>query len=167
MVLLALFSVAACVYDYRQRRIPNRLVGIMWIVGLVVNMVRGGPGDTIRGLTVSAVVLMFFYLFFKIGVLGAGDVKLLAVSAEYLDPHKIPVFLFATFLVAAVFSLIKMIYLRNVLERLEYLGQYLTSVVLTGQWQLYVRNRKEETKSSICLAGPLLCSALLCLGGIY
>ena len=49
-----------------------------------------------------------FYLFFYIGAMGAGDVKLLGVCAGYFSGEKVLCFLFFALLFAAVFALCKM-----------------------------------------------------------
>ena len=54
-----------------------------------------------------------FYLFFYIGAMGAGDVKLLAVCAGYFSGEKVLCFLFFALLFAAVFALCKMYLARN------------------------------------------------------
>ena len=68
---------------------------------------------------VLSILLMIFllYPFFKLGALGAGDVKLLGICAGFLQYDKILQFLFFSLLAAAIFSLIKLIRERSAGER--------------------------------------------------
>lgn len=167
MEALCLLLAIACRYDYRKRRIPNRLILIMLIVGWVYVLFSGGAGEVILFPAKSTCVMLLLYPLFKIGALGAGDVKLYGVCAGYLPPGKFLYFLFFSLLFAAVFSLIKMLKERNAAERIAYLCEYMTEVVLSGNIRMYIEDEKERRAAGICLAGPIFCSILLCLGGVY
>ena len=100
-----------------------------------------------------------FYLFFYIGAMGAGDVKLLAVCAGYFSGEKVLCFLFFALLFAAVFALCKMYLARNLWDRLCYLGEYVWDVVRCGRWKAYFAEERAHPASGICM--------LLYIGGIY
>lgn len=85
-------------------------------------------------------VMFLLYPFFRLGGLGAGDVKLLGICAGYFHRDKILSFLFCSLLIAAIFALIKM------------MTEHCT---------------RERLKMRIPLAGPVLCSVLLSAGGVY
>jgi len=165
-VLCALLMIA-CVYDYRKRRIPNLLVAFMLLWGIGLQLCRNGPaggsGFLVRALGITGI----FYPLFKIGAVGAGDVKLFGVTAGFLPFQKIFLFLFVSLLVAAIISLCKLAKMKKSGECLGYFCAYLSDVKKTGQWQLYLPNRAERYRRSICLSGPILLSVLLCLGGVY
>jgi len=137
---LCIFLLIACYYDYRYRRIPNILLLMMLITGLLWSFWNRGIGGMF--LLAMAVVLpmVLLYPFFKIGALGAGDVKLFGVCSGYLSLDRILYFLFFSMLIAALFSLIKLMVTRNI---------------------------KEYRKIRMPLAGPVFCSILLYIGGVY
>lgn len=167
MVILCLFLLLACLYDYRKRRIPNGLVAATWLTGMGSTIHEQGMWGGGFFLLRMGIVLFLLYPLFRIGVLGAGDVKLLGVCAGYFPFRKIWIFLFCSLLIAAMISLVKMIKGRNIRERFVYLGKYIAGVCREGRWYLYIENEKEKVAASVCLAGPMLCSALMCLGGMY
>ena len=105
------------------------------------------------------------YPLFRIGALGAGDVKLYGAAAGYLPFLKVFPFLFYSLLAAAVFSLLKMCKQRYFTERVKYFFSYLAEVAATGSWKLYLENERERAAAGICLAGPALISIMLYLGG--
>lgn len=167
MIPLCLCLGIACYFDYRKRKIPNVLIYSMLPVGIIDSILARGiwgmPGFLLRAVCVMAI----FYPLFKIGVLGAGDVKLFGICAGFLSFPKFLFFLFFSLLFAAILSLLKMVKEQNALERMNYFCQYVWAVTCSGKFFLYGEDESDGRKYRICLAGPMLASLLLGLGGIY
>jgi len=155
--------VIASFCDYLKGKIPNVLLAVMLLVGLVLSGTEEVLWFGIR----CGVVVLLLYPLYKIGALGAGDVKLYGICAGYLPSQKFLFFFFLSLLIAAAISLIKMIRECNAIERLSYFCEYVIDVVQTGRFRLYVENERERRRVSICLAGPILGSVLLYVGGVY
>jgi len=86
-VFTTLLAVAA-VSDLRTRRIPNELVALLAVIGLIC-AVLVAPGGFRNGVSGGVGVLVGFGLwlpFYLMGWLGAGDVKLFAASGAWLGP---------------------------------------------------------------------------------
>ncbi len=85
-----LFAVTvAAVNDLRTRRIPNWLVFPFLIAGVAVSaMTRGWAGleSSILGILVGAALLILFYF---LGGMGMGDVKLLASVGAWIGPQQV------------------------------------------------------------------------------
>ena len=158
---------AACGYDYKDKRIPNYLMMWMALLGVGWRFWDEGASGVLFYLGQAVLIMAFLYPFFKIGCFGAGDVKLLGVTAGYLPAEKILTFLMCSMLIAAVISLVKMWKEDSFSERMRYLAGYLTAIAKSGSWQLYMDDRKERQSAGICLSGPVLISVLLYLGGVY
>lgn len=167
MIPLAFGLGIACYYDYRRRKIPNFLIYSMLSVGVIDGILTRGVGGTAKFLLTTACVVAIFYPLFKIGALGAGDVKLYGVCAGFLSSRRFLMFLFFSLLFAAILSLLKMIKEQNALERMNYFCQYVWAVTCSGKFYLYMEDGPNRSKHSICLAGPMLASLLLGLGGVY
>ncbi len=167
MTILCVFLVAACLYDYKRRRIPNQLLAAMGLVGTGIAAYQGGFRGGGYFLLQMWAVIIIFYPLFKIGVLGAGDVKLFGICAGYFPYQKILLFLFISMFFATIISLIKFIREKNAIERFTYFSEYILEVCRSGKWRLYIEDRQESLANSICLSGPIFCSALLYWGGIY
>ena len=97
VLLLGLLGVAV-VSDLRNHRIPNLLV----LVGLVLGMVGQtwafgfvGLGHSLLGILIGFALFLPMYM---VGGMAAGDVKLMAMAGAFLTPHEA--------LWAAFFSLI-------------------------------------------------------------
>lgn len=167
MAALCILLTAACGYDYRRKKIPNFLIAFMAVLGVGWRFWESGICGALSYLGETALIMSLLYPFFKIGSIGAGDVKLLGVSAGYLPFSKILIFLFISLLISAMISLLKMWKESNIRERLRYLAAYLADVARSGSWKLYLENEKEKQAVGICLSVPVLVSILLYLGGVY
>ena len=79
----------ACVWDVRERRIPNWLTASLAIAGfcftLTQHPILPGVGIALGGLAVGLVVWFPSYVF---RLLGAGDVKLAAAAGMWLGPMR-------------------------------------------------------------------------------
>jgi len=138
LAVLCAFLATACGFDYCKSKIPNKLIAVMTAVGVLIRWQKEGIGGLCA--YVGAVLLMgaFLYPFFRIGALGAGDVKLFGVTAGYLPFEKIFYFSFVSMLIAAMFSI----------------------------FRLCMKKRLKET-ATVRLSGPALLGVLLLLGGVY
>ncbi len=167
MIVLCILLVLACWCDYKERKIPNLLLGVMFVSGWVYGVLLDGLWEVIRFPIESIVVILLLYPLFKIGAFGAGDVKIYSICAGYLPYDKFLFFFFLSLLIAAMISLIKMIKECNAIERISYFCEYILSVVQNGRFHLYFENEREQKAAGVCLAGPILGSILLYIGGIY
>src|SRR5690348_15428971 len=80
---------AACVWDVRVRKIPNRLTALIAVAGFLFTMWQhpnwSGLGIAFGGFAVGMLVWFPSYAF---GLLGAGDVKLAAAAGMWLGPMR-------------------------------------------------------------------------------
>ena len=161
------FTLVACYQDYREGKIRNWLIwaGICW--GAYQQCALSGMRGILDFAEGLLGIFLLTYPLFKLGMIGAGDVKLFAVCAGSMGLKSGFVFLGCTFLVAAVLSLVKMIYHRNFLQRFRYFINYVEQTLSTMKISLYNLEDGRNTASRIPLAGPACVSLLLCLGGIY
>lgn len=167
MVILCVFLCIACYFDYRHSRIPNWLMGAAMATGVAVAFADGGVFLVLKFLGPAVLTVAVFYPLFRIGTLGAGDVKLFGVCAGYLPGGKILTFLFFALLFAAIHSLIRIVRQPDPMERFLYFFEYLRDVAESGSWKLYFGDKQEQRRAGVCLAGPILLSVLLYVGGMY
>ncbi len=135
---LCVFLALACGYDYRERRIPNYLILGMAVSGAGWRLYQERAPGAFWYLGQAVLVMAVLYPFFKTGGLGAGDVKLLGMTAGYLPAEKILGFLFCSLLVAAMISLVKIL-----------------------------KKTDRRVRRGVCLSGPVFVSILMFLGGVY
>ncbi len=174
MVFLYLFLGIACLWDYGLRRIPNILQMGMFGIGILCSYFCGSWGGVLNYFISFLVTTFFFSIFFRLGMIGGGDVKLLGISSGFFGGRSALYFVFFSLLVSAVFSLIKMLARRQFAERFRFLGNYLKNIyrnLESGEkgkcLELYMTDRNEKVRCGIAMSGPVLISALLHLGGVY
>lgn len=104
---------------------------------------------------------------YRIGSVGAGDIKLIALCCGMLQRDCIFSFLFSMLLFAAIFSIFKLVRNHMTMERLGYFVSYVSEVRRSGSWSMYVSDQRELGRVGICMSGPVFLSLLLYLGGVY
>jgi len=95
----------ACVTDLRSRRVPNWLVSISLLAGLIEQMCRHGWPGVLNGLAAVLVALLLFGSMFLLGGMGAGDVKLMAAAGCWMGLQQTLAALVLTSLVGGVMAL--------------------------------------------------------------
>jgi len=110
------FLVAICSWaiwtDVRERRIPNVLTMGAFATGMLLR-VPSGLEAVGFGLLSVALAFAFGLLFYLIGGLGAGDVKLMAGLASYFDPGGLLVGLSVMAGVGVIMSLVAVVRARR------------------------------------------------------
>jgi prepilin peptidase CpaA len=87
--LVALLAIAS-VSDVRSRRIPNVLVGVVALLGLVFSVLMVPPDvGVVRALVGLGIGFGLWIPFYALGMLGAGDVKLFAAASCWLAPSQV------------------------------------------------------------------------------
>ncbi|NLF69399.1 MAG: prepilin peptidase [Candidatus Anammoximicrobium sp.] len=124
--LTAAIVVIAAVIDFRRFRVPNALTLPLCASGLLFHLLLGGlPGlqSSAQGMALGGLLLIVFYV---LGVMGAGDVKLLAGVGAWLGASAT----FLVFLVAALAAGVHSIFVFAVQRRLGQIVAYLQVMIL-------------------------------------
>ena len=157
--------------DFKYDRIYNGWITLGILLGLSLRIWENGWHD--MGSAVAAMLFAFgiLYPIYKIGALGAGDVKLFIMTGSFLTVNRSLRVIIVSFIIGAVFSLGKMISEENFMERMKYLTSYLVDVIRSGQWKLYGENLKDDFKkyksNKIHFALPICFSVMLGSGGMF
>ncbi len=168
MAVLCLLLSAVCLSDYRNARISNKMILLILLYGMGYRYWDAGAGGLSEYLVNCFLVFFMLFPLFKIGAIGAGDVKIYSVTAGYLSQERdLFCFLFVSLLISAIFSVFKLIKEGSGKERLQYLCSYLADVSRSGRWQQYFCDAAEAGKAGIRMAGPVFLSLLLHMGGVY
>lgn len=163
MVFLCLFLSLICFFDYSQRRIPNIFVFLLFLTGIVEGYLQNGFAAIGEYLWKAGFIFLFLYLFFRIGALGAGDVKLLCAVSGYIPAEKLLPFLLLSFCLAAVFALFAMVYQKKLVFCWRRFTDYLRTCLKAGTILSYPKDQMLE----VIMSGPILLSSVLFLGGVF
>lgn len=87
------FHLAAAVwFDLRERRIPNPLIVSGLLSGLALALINAGPSGLGTALLGAGTGMIALVPFFLLGVLGAGDAKLMGVIGSFTGaPALLPI----------------------------------------------------------------------------
>lgn len=84
-IFLALFLAAATAADLKWQKIPNELILFGSLTAMMICFTERGFGGAACGMLYGLMTVIFYYVFYMIGAVGAGDVKLLAVVGMTTD----------------------------------------------------------------------------------
>ena len=132
-ILLLLLLAVAVVTDLRSNKIPNLLILTGLVLGIIIT------NHFIESISVFLFIILIFFPLFKIGALGAGDIKCIAMMSFYMTRQELLMAMFYAFLLAAGFGICKIIYYRSL----------------------------EVRKSKVRLAFFLFTGTLISVGGTY
>lgn len=165
---LVIILIVACCLDYRHHKIPNWLIIIGMAAGAFWQICNNSFMGLVFWIFYFLCMILLTYPLFFIGTLGAGDVKLFGVVGGFFAGKESFAFLFCSFLCGAVFALVKMLYVGNGRQRIIQFYCYLLRILQSRTLEIYEDSEHTQTEfnhSKIHLAGPILFSVLLHIGG--
>ncbi|WP_038002461.1 A24 family peptidase [Syntrophorhabdus aromaticivorans] len=89
VALILIVLIISIIFDVKFRRIPNWLTFPAIGAGIVFNTLAGGVQGLLAGIAGMIVGFLLFILFYMLGGMGAGDVKLAAAIGAFLGPRDI------------------------------------------------------------------------------
>ncbi|MCM1386864.1 MAG: A24 family peptidase [Bacillus sp. (in: Bacteria)] len=157
--------------DFKHDRIDNVWILFGILSGLGFRIQEGGWYG-VYGAVISMVIpFALLYPIFKIGALGAGDIKLFMAVGSFLQTESLLYVLICSFIIAALFSLMKMISESNFTKRMHYLFSYLSELFTTREWKLYEEIEAQDAhtykSNKIHFTLPACISVMLGLGGLF
>ncbi len=167
MVFLCPFLGIACLWDYSERRIPNMIPAGIWGLGMLYGYYMSGWKGLSEYFINLVIVTLILFPLFRLGMLGGGDVKLIAVSSGFFSGKDAAIFVIITFVVSAVPALIRIIRTRGIGRRFAYFGSYLNGIIVKKDAEMYIGEKEERHRAGIAMSGPILISAVLHWGGVY
>lgn len=169
LIILIIVLFFASLYDFRIGRIPNLLIAIGAIYGLIRVFYYQNLFSHIPGIIFP---ILIFYPLFKIGTLGAGDIKLFSLIGFYVSFMESLYCIFLAFVIGAVFSLLALKQEGNLSDRITYLMSYLKDCIHQKQIHYYYIDahgkklaKEEVERTKIHLAIPIFISVCIHLGG--
>lgn len=144
VVLLYIFVITAAAMDLDRMKISNRLILAGLVVSLILRMVQDGVSGLVPYLWNIIFPVIVLYLLYLIGALGAGDIKLFSLIGGFVNFKELVACMAASFLVGAVFSLLKMLACGKWKEQLFAGGSYFLSLFF-GEFYRYERDPEDQT----------------------
>ena len=168
---MILFLIAAVLTDFKRDRIYNGWILFGILGGLFFHMQEDGWYSVCSAVIPIMSPFVLLYPIYKIGALGAGDIKLFMVSGSFFKTEQLIHIIAVSFIIAAFFSLMKMISEKNCKKRMKYLLSYLLETCRTREWKPYEEDSQRNThaykSNKIHFALPICISVMLGLGGLF
>lgn len=143
LVLYAILIIAV-ILDFKYTKISNRLILVGIFLALAFWVIKGREvSDFIYVLWNISFPVIVLYLFYLMGVIGAGDVKLFSVIGGFVNFKELVICMLCSFAVGAVISLGKMLFCGTLREGLHNAGCYFWGLV-KGECKSYGRGSKEK-----------------------
>ena len=166
--LLLLLLILAVLADLKTDRIPNGFVMFGIIIGVL-----GSPANGRAVYRVFMSMLLAFsvlYPLFRIGAMGAGDVKVFIMIGSFMGTKELLSIMVLSFIIGALCSLLKLLSEHNGRERMYYFLSYISEVVKTRQWKIYGEHLAQDyeryRRNKIHFTVPVLFSVALRIGGV-
>ncbi len=126
----------AGLWDLWARRVPNRWLTFWFVIGFgcfALSSWLAVAGYLVR----CAVTVSVFFLFFLCRMMGAGDIKCMALICGYLGFASGVFVIITGMVVGACWSLTKLLYHRQLWERFGFLSAYFRRIFQEKRWIAY------------------------------
>ncbi len=156
------------IYDLKEHRIPNWWFLVSLICGMVLCLLNAPGGQMVTavlgfGGRIAVVTIVFFPLF-MLHMMGAGDIKMMALVTGSLGFGDGICSILCGFVMGAVLALIKMLMQKNLQKRLIFLAVYIRRLFLTKEIVPYYQAERDGYDAvipfTVCLFAGFMWYAL-------
>ena len=134
----------AVMEDFYRMKICNRLIIVGLLLSLEYRIQAEGIGAVPFVLWNISFPVIVLYVFYLLGAIAAGDVKLFSVVGGFLHFQELMMCIIVSFLIAALFSLGKMVYYHRFSTGIQKGAGYLWGR-LKGEQRVYERDFSKKT----------------------
>ena len=142
LTLYILLTVAV-IQDFKKTRVSNRLILIGLLFAVCFRILGDGAEHIIWILPNIIFPVIVLYLFYLMGALGAGDIKLFSLIGGFVNFKELVECICISIIIGAVAGLIKLLYSGIFLEQIKGGGQYFIGL-LSGDIHRYQAKSKEN-----------------------
>lgn len=153
--ILCIIIFIATVMDIRSYKVKNIVFVIGWIVSLLVEFIHYGGIGILRWSAGCVLPIIILLPLFLIKGIGGADVKAFSVIGAFMGIDKVITITIISFIIAAIFSLAKMIICRNLFIRLRCLANYISDIITTGKITRYYYDDKNDKGAIIHFMVPI------------
>lgn len=172
IALLFVFLTGGAWQDLRRSRIPNWWISIGVVSFVTAQFIRAPSGGLPEFgllmasflLRIAAFVLVLFPLFL-FRMMGAGDIKVMALMGGYLGIFHGITAIFYGLAASAVWSLLYMIHKKIFKKRIIYFLLYVSRFIKTGQILPYYKADRDDPQAAFCLIPFLWCGLCFWIAG--
>lgn len=150
LLLYILLSIAV-VQDFRQTKISNRLILSGIFIGFLLTLFGRGA-DHIAWILLGIILpVIFLYIFYLMGVLGAGDIKLFSMLGTFLNLKQLLASVLLACIFGAIISFIKLCQKRQLFAGIARGIAYFYEIYQGGRYAYSYKNQDNIIHFSVAI----------------
>lgn len=149
IIFLTGVLIIASITDLRSNRISNRLTYFTMIFGLVFYSLTSGLSGLLHSMGGLLLGLSLLILFYLVGGMGAGDVKLMAAVGSLLGPQGVFAAFLGTALIGGIYALLILTAKGYLMDTLKRFGLMLKTFFMTKKF-IYIPPPRQEKAPLLC-----------------
>ncbi|MEE1303979.1 MAG: prepilin peptidase [Agathobacter sp.] len=157
LLTLHLLVLAAMLQDIKETRISNRLILSGILISIALRILHGEVRQIYRILPNIIIPVVMLYLFYLMGAIGAGDIKLFSLIGSFVNLRELISCIVFSFIVGAALSLVKLLVTKQFFVRISDGWCYILDLI-RGNWTSYSHR---DTGNVIHFAVPIMAGLLL------
>ena len=153
IVVIIVLTVAVA-FDLKSYRIPNAWILVGFGAGLVLAIIREGPMGLFYGLLHAAIPIAALYILFYVRALGAGDMKLFAITATTCSTtQEVWEIILLSFVIGAGIGLARLILNGQLVSRISNFVTYFLQCVQSQSVEPYqtIAPKEAYLHFSVCI----------------
>lgn len=170
MTALILLLFVAALWDLWKGKVPNKLILFGFFLGLGRIFLSREAEQVLDCLPGVILPVLVFFPLFQIGALGAGDIKLFSLIGCFLPMKEAFSCMVVAFFVAAAYSLLRLLWKKNLVKRMQYGLSYLylcfQSRKLLAYYPRGIEGERIRQEAGIRFSVPVLIGTVLVAGGL-
>ncbi len=160
-IFLAILLIAT-IMDICKYKISNKLIVIGLLLSMLFKLVNFGIRGVLQWSIGITIPVLIFFILFMAKMLGAGDIKLFSVIGGFLGVELLFKSIVNAFIVGALLSLLKLLYHNNLLFQINYLKNYILSVISSKKILKYY-HKEDGSKNIIHFSIAIFIGVILVL----
>ena len=143
ILIIAIYS------DYTSYKVKNFIIWTGLCFGFIFQFLSNDLDGIFEWVLGSLLPICLFWVLFRYRMLGAGDIKLFSVIGGLYGPRAIINIIVLAFLAGGIFSIIRLIRVRNFKSRLQYLAVFILKQCKKKEIEKYYIKERDGTEMVI------------------
>lgn len=155
--------VAAAAGDVQNCQVSNHIILTGLLLGVFTNIRQDGYVGMVSFFFGALIPVLLLWLLFRFRMLGAGDIKLFSVIGGLYGASFVLKVIAAALFVGAGMSVFQLLRYKNLKFRLQYLAEYVSRYLKTGERVPYYQKERDGTTPVVHFAVAVLGGFILCI----
>lgn len=160
---ILLVLLLASLFDIWRYKVPNALTVAALIISLIGRFDAQGFSGLYPWLTGTIVPFILTFIFYKLHMLGASDVKMFSVVGSFVGIPDVLRIMVVSVFTGAVLAVFKIMCRRNLARRLHHFRQYISGCLREKKLNQYYDREEEGDDGVIPFTVAITLAVILCV----